>query len=34
MNQEEKILRENIRQIIRLVKQKNNTQEKTASGCS
>lgn len=27
MNQEEKILRENIRQIIRLVKQKNNTQE-------
>lgn len=27
MNQEEKILRKNIRQIIRLVKQKNNTQE-------
>ena len=27
MNQEEKILRENIRQIIRLVKQKKNTEE-------
>jgi len=29
MNQEEKILRENIRQIIRLVKQKKNTEEDT-----
>jgi len=29
MNQEEKVLRENIRQIIRLVKQKKNTEEDT-----